>query len=423
MALDWSVHQAPGYLASKMYADSAEQVGQLAGAATVGLGAAAFTRPELSGKSIQEGIRGTGRSYYKDNVDKSLYGTYDEWVQSDNAGQYLKLAESGANMTMKDGEYMIQKPDGSWSNMGDANQVLEEGQFYDPYAVSGGAHDLNPWESHMREKMMGAKWVGGDYEYKAPKTALGALFSKERFRPRANLYRDAAYQGMSEKGQETWGDLNERDLKGQGLGWYPGVGIGGALGAVFNKKKGQSTQHQNDDKKNVNQNNNQDDLSTVNWQDPNGPWGTGFKYGIQKGYSSDKKQQVQDLMTERGITPESWKLAIDTYGKNNPYLNMTGNQLIDMLEKDNLTIDPQTGELIPVAPNLQAKAKAGGAMNAQQMDDKYGVGFSKTPPPFRMAYKNSVGKRMPIEFKNDPEVVKFLQSNGINPDNVIWYQK
>jgi hypothetical protein len=415
MALDWSPYNTPAYTASKMYYDSAQQAGNLAGAGAVGLGAAAFHRPQLAGKSVSEGIRGTGRSYYKDNVDKSQYGTYEEWVQSDQAGQYLKLAEGGANMMMQDGQYLLQQDDGSWVNMGDAGQDLSDGQFYDPYLDPNNKDRvLSPWEMHMREQMMGQDWAGGQYTYKAPKTALGALFSKERFRPRANLYRQAAFEGMSEEQQEAWKGLAGRDLKGQGVGWYPGAGLkvgagvlGGALGALFPEKDpknpGTNTQQTtqpatnqttgghalgqyirnmwnqggnvwnnllNASAVNVTQNNPNAPTAVITQPTsqstggagsssapagPTGPTHTsigsinqlgGYKYGIYF-QSPQQKIEVDDFLKERKITIEAWKKAIDATSTGQYTQGMSGQELYEKLKTENLTINPDTGELIP----------------------------------------------------------------------------
>lgn len=360
MAIDWSVQQTPAYSASKMYHDAASDAGQWGVTGAALLGKAALTRPDLEAKNMAEGIRGQGRSYYKDNVDKSLYGTYDEWLQSENAGRYLKLAEGGANFTMQDGQYMVQTPDGSWANMGAAGQDLSEGQFYDPYK---GEENLNPYEMHMRETMMGQDWAGGQYTYKAPKTALGALFSKERYRPRANLYRQSAFEGMTEESQEKWKGLADRTLKGQGTGYYPGVGVT-ALGAVL----GFGEKDKNAPGQTPNTKQNQTSALTALMQglglqsgpvtptqslqgaatpttSPSGsstqPTGTkttttsspslkvntGFMnqphYGIifvqGNVLSNEEKQQANKLFEERGITEAAWKKHFDDYRKANPY--------------------------------------------------------------------------------------------------------
>ena len=215
MALDWSGYQIPAYLASKDMAESAQDVGSALG----NLILKGTTRQDVETQNISEALRGKGRSYYEDKVDKSLYGSYGEWVKEDG-GRFLQLAEAGGQMQNVGGEWQIQTPEGEWKTLGTEG---DDG-VWDPYA---GGTDLNPFEKEMRESFMG-DWAGGQYTYRTPKSALEALFSKERYKPVSNLYQYDAKSGLQsrfDKGSPLNPNMiNFAAIQGDkaNLGWYPG---------------------------------------------------------------------------------------------------------------------------------------------------------------------------------------------------------
>ena len=85
--------------------------------------------------------------------------------------------------------------------------------------------------------------MGGQYSYRSPKTALGALFSKERYKPVSNLYQYAAKSGLQSRYDEL-ADINPNVVNfaalqspKAGLGWYPGkfLSSDNILGKYINK--------------------------------------------------------------------------------------------------------------------------------------------------------------------------------------------
>lgn len=197
MAIDWSGYQIPGYLAAQQTREASRDLGTAVG----GLLDKFMSRKDIETRNLGQALRGEGRSYYKDNVDKDVYGSYDEWLKSGDAGRYLQAAEAGAQFQNVGGDYQMKTPEGEWVSIG---QETEEGVF-DPYA---GAKDLTQFEHGMREKMMG-EWSGGVYDYLPSKSPLGALFSKEKFRPKAGMYEEAAKQAL----------LDRFEQKGGGIDW------------------------------------------------------------------------------------------------------------------------------------------------------------------------------------------------------------
>ncbi len=214
MAIDWSGYQIPGYLAAKDAREASQDVGSALGNMIL----KGTSRNDISTKNVGEAIRGTGRSYYKDHVDKSVYGSYDEWVEKEG-GRFLSIAEAGGQFRNVDGKWMLQTPEGKWETLG----TKGDDEVWDPY----GGDELNPFETQMREHMMG-DWVGGDMTYRSSMSPLEALFSKERYRPVSNLYQDAGKAGA----QARFDRISGTNPKAQnfaalttpqsGLGWYPG---------------------------------------------------------------------------------------------------------------------------------------------------------------------------------------------------------
>tara|TARA_R100001594_G_scaffold140161_1_gene185143 strand:+ start:294 stop:1484 length:1191 start_codon:yes stop_codon:yes gene_type:complete len=233
MALDWSGYQIPAYLAAKDMRDSGEDAGGLLGK----LFGKAVTRQDIDTQNLSEALRGQGRSYHKDIVDKSGdYKDYDKWLEEEG-GRFLQIAEAGGQFRNINGEWMLQTPDGKWETLG-AKVEGDDGKW-DPYAGGG---DLNPFEKHMREHFLG-DWMGGQYSYRSPKTALGALFSKERYKPVSNLYQYAAKSGLQSRYDEL-ADINPNIVNfaalqspKAGLGWYPGkfLSSDNILGKYINK--------------------------------------------------------------------------------------------------------------------------------------------------------------------------------------------
>ena len=229
MAIDWSGYQIPGYLA----AQDMRQVGHEAGSAIGALMDKGLNRQELETKNLGEGLRGEGRSYYKDNVDHSIYGSYGEWVEKEG-GRYLQKAESGRNFRNVDGEYQLQGnetvdpygnvTEGQWNTLGtkDADGVWNP---YNTLNADGTQSEMTPFETHQQKNFMD-DWSGGNYSYLSPQSAMKAFISKDRYRPTSNLYQDAggaASQRRFDSGQASM-NFSTPGPKGS-LGWYPGVNI------------------------------------------------------------------------------------------------------------------------------------------------------------------------------------------------------
>ena len=218
MALDWSGYQIPAYLAAKDMRETGEDVGGALGKLIL----SGTTRQDVDTQNLSEAMRGTGRSYYKDMVDKSGdYKDYGEWLEKEG-GRFLQIAEAGGQFRNVNGEWMLQTPDGKWETLG-AKADGDDGKW-NPYAGGG---DLNAFEKQMQQHFSG-DWMGGQFSYKSPKTALGALFSKERHKPVSNLYQYDAKAGLQSRFDEgsplnpnmiNFAALQEDKAN---LGWYPG---------------------------------------------------------------------------------------------------------------------------------------------------------------------------------------------------------
>ena len=211
MAIDWSGYQIPSYLAAQQYRDTGHDVGSALG----GLFLKGTTRQDISTKNMGEAIRGQGRSYYKDNVDHALYDDYEDWLKKEG-GRYLLAAEGGAEFQNVGGEYQMKTPGGEWATMGTEG---EDGKW-NPY---GDSADLNQFEKSLQQKFLG-DWMGGEYSYRTPKSALGALFSKERYKPVSNIYQQLAKDQLAQRhaanpGTYDWSQLSNEPAS---LGWYPG---------------------------------------------------------------------------------------------------------------------------------------------------------------------------------------------------------
>ena len=231
MAIDWSGYQIPGYLA----AQDMRQVGHEAGSAIGALMDKGLSRQELETKNLGEGLRGQGRSYYEDSVDKSQFKDYGNWVQ-DEGGRYLQAAESGRNFRNVGGNYQLQSDDGAWNSLGTKN---EDG-VWDPYNTlnaDGTKSEMTPFETHQQKNFMD-DWSGGTYNYLSPQSAMKALFSKERYRPTSNIYQDAGSAGTQQRaasGQGT-GNFSTPGTKGS-LGWHPGSILAKIIGGKGKSKK------------------------------------------------------------------------------------------------------------------------------------------------------------------------------------------
>ena len=235
--LDWSGYAIPGYMAAQNARQIGQGIGEMGGLLAGGTAYSLFGRGrnlfDKSTGNLGEALRGQGRSYYKDNVDKSVYATYEDWLKSDESGRYLRIAEAGGQFRNIDGEFQVKSPGtDEWITMGTKGEGDEA--MWDPYA--GG--NLTSFETSMRERMMG-DWSAGDYEYDKPRSLLSALFSKERYKPVANLYMDAAKEGLTRRYSEGKGTVNWGGLETEpgGLGWYPGL-----LGNILRGKDKKSNQ-------------------------------------------------------------------------------------------------------------------------------------------------------------------------------------
>lgn len=58
--------------------------------------------------------------------------------------------------------------------------------------------------------------------------------------------------------------------------------------------------------------------------------------------------------------------------------------------------------------------------NAKQIDSFFGQGFSDLQPDFRLAFRKTAGRKLPNKYSTDPKVLEYLNSKGINPEDVIW---
>ena len=59
-------------------------------------------------------------------------------------------------------------------------------------------------------------------------------------------------------------------------------------------------------------------------------------------------------------------------------------------------------------------------LNATQMDTQFGQGFSGLEDDFRMAFRETGGAKLPNKYSTNPEVLEFLENQGINPGDIIW---
>ena len=223
MALDWSVMQIPGYMATQDMRSAATDIGGAMGyLATQGL-----SRHDLSAKTVGEGIRGQGRSFFKDHIKgQGDFKNYDEWIASGEAGRYLQLAEAGASFRKTpEGEWKVKTPEGKWETMG--GKGAEEDALWDPYYQKD---DITDFEAHMQGQFMGPDWTGGDYTYRSSMNPLMAFFNREKLRPVANLYYDEAMKALeaNKSGTIDWTKLGE--AKGK-------LGLIGNLMNAFKKDK------------------------------------------------------------------------------------------------------------------------------------------------------------------------------------------
>lgn len=246
MSINWSGYQIPGYLAARQYRDTSRDVGSALGS-ILNRG---LSRQDVETYNMAEALRGQGRSYYKDKVDHSDYKKYEKWLEEEG-GRYLQAAEAGAQFQNVGGKYQMKTPGGKWVTMGEKGEG-DDG-IWNPYA--GGA-ELNQFEKEMQQLMQG-KWGGGTYTYRTPKTPLGALFSKERYRPVSNLYQDFAKAGLYDRHTADPGTINWAALSQEpaSLGWYPGKMFSGQ-GILGKLIQGKSNEDNKDYTGNVETNNN-----------------------------------------------------------------------------------------------------------------------------------------------------------------------
>lgn len=304
MAIDWSGYQIPAYLAAKEYRDTASNVG----VGVPALAALGLSRNDVETGNLSEAIMGAGRSYYKDNVDKNIHKTYDDFLKSNDAGRYLKAAEGGAQFQNVGGDYQMKTPDGKWESIG---QEAEDGVF-DPYA---GAKDLNQFEHGMREKMMG-DWSGGTYDYRQAKSPLAALFSRERARPTSNIYQDSAKDALKDRFTQQGGqgiDWSTLSTPKGNLGWFPGSVMSRLIGKDKTKKGSNQTNTQVKGKKVSNNNNpgnnNQGVSINVQGADPY------YFYSPKNSDPMKVDPELTFLMKDAGIDPAQFKKEYTNYLK------------------------------------------------------------------------------------------------------------
>jgi len=125
---------------------------------------------------------------------------------------------------------------------------------------------------------------------------------------------------------------------------------------------------------------------------------------VEQDYLSSGKNQVEDFRDEA--------LGNINENRDNVLGNMTTN-------RDSILSLAQTNEDKYLQQSQDQKDNPI-ATGAKQMDAEFGEGFSNLKPDFRMAFKKSKGRSLPNKYSTNPEVLEYLESQGINPWDVQW---
>ena len=173
---------------------------------------------DIQAKDAGEYIRGYARRYAKDNnMD------YEEMVAN---YPLLKMAESGVELKADSQGKLMYKKDGKWSDdfggMQGSIKDKEGNVMWSPFGsrtISGqvlGADDkpmeikktADPFEDALDTAWREGLFKGEGLSYKAPKTRLQALFSRDRYRPRGTgrYVDDEGYKNFLQNPSGALGD-------------------------------------------------------------------------------------------------------------------------------------------------------------------------------------------------------------------------